>query len=383
LKIGVAKETLPGEARVALVPSMVPLLTKGGHGVLVQSGAGEGAHYSDARYEETGATVVKSASELYESSEVVLKVQPPQAEGKGSEIALLKADSVLISHLAPAENKGVAKLLAEKGVTLFAVEFVPRITRAQSMDALSSQATAAGYKAVLLAADHLSKFFPLLMTAAGTIHPANVLILGAGVAGLQAIATAKRLGAKVEAFDPRPAVKEQVESIGAMFVDMELPKEDAEGEGGYAKAMSEEFLKKEQEAIAGRLPKMDVVITTAAIFGKRAPMLITEDMVKLMPEGSIIIDIAAGTGGNCELTEGGKVVEKHGVRVFGEPNLPAKLPFHASEMYSRNLVNLINYIYPEADSEPDFEDEITGSSCVIRGGEIVNETVKNMVGGGG
>jgi NAD(P) transhydrogenase subunit alpha len=258
------------------------------------------------------------------------------------------------------------------------MELIPRITRAQSMDALSSMATVAGYKAVLLAADHIHKMFPLLMTAAGTISPATVLILGAGVAGLQAIATAKRLGAKVEAFDPRPAVKEQVKSLGATFVEMELPS-DAETAGGYAKELSPEFIQKEMEAIGGRLPKVDVVISTAQVFGKKAPLLITADMVKILRPGSIIVDLAAEQGGNCELTEAGKTVLHNGVKIIGAVNLPATMPFDSSQLYSRNVQNLFRHLYPKPDSQPDQNDEITRGCCVTNAGEIVNDAVRKTL----
>jgi NAD(P) transhydrogenase subunit alpha len=379
LKIGVPKEIAERETRVAIVPSAVSLLKRGGHEVIVESGAGQRANYPDEQYKEAGAVLVEDPKELYRESQVVLKVQAPRE----SEVELLSEGCVLIGFLSPVENIDLIKTLAQRRITSFALEFIPRITRAQNMDALSSMGTVVGYKAVLLAADHIGKFFPLLMTAAGTIYPANVLVLGAGVAGLQAIATAKRLGARVEAFDPRPAVREQVESLGAHFVEMELPKEDIETKGGYAKEMSEEFLRKEQEAIAKRLPKMDVVITTAAIFGKRAPILITEDMVKLMPKGSVIVDVAASTGGNCQLTVQDKVVEKHGVVIFGETNLAALLPYHASEMYARNLVNLLTHLYPKADSPLNFEDEIIKGACVTRGGAVVSEYLKNLMQSGG
>jgi len=268
-------------------------------------------------------------------------------------------------------------MLKGKKVTAFDMGFVPRITRAQSMDALSSMATISGYKAVIMSADYLRKMFPLMMTAAGTVTPANVLILGAGVAGLQAIATAKRLGAKVSAFDPRAVVREQVESLGARFVEMEMP-EDAETEGGYAKEMGDAFLKKEQEAIAAHLKKTDVVITTAQIFGKKAPILITEEMVKLMPEGSVIIDLAAEMGGNTALTEKNKIVEKHGVRIEGVTNLPASVPFHASQMYSKNITNLFKLIFNEENI--DWDDEITKGACVVKDGVIVNSLVEKIVG---
>ena len=383
MRVGIPKETLAGESRVALVPAMVAVLKRNGHEVVVESGAGEKAYFPDDDYKEAGAEVVESAAEVYEAADVVFKVQPPRMDGKAKEAELLKEGSVYIGYLVPHESKPLIELFVRNKVTCFAVEFIPRITRAQSMDALSSMATVVGYKAVLIAADTLGKFFPLLMTAAGTVHPANVFVLGAGVAGLQAIATARRLGARVEAFDPRPAVREQVESLGAQFVEMELPEEDVETKEGYAKELGEEFLRREQEAIAAKLPRTDVVITTAAVFGKRAPLLITEEMVKLMPKGSVIVDVAAPTGGNCELTVPGKVVRKHGVTIVGETNLASSLPYHASLMYSRNLANLFNHLYPKADSELDFEDEITASACVTHDGRIVNEYVKNMIDGGG
>jgi NAD(P) transhydrogenase subunit alpha len=272
--------------------------------------------------------------------------------------------------------------LVERKITCFAMDYIPRITRAQSMDALSSIATVAGYKAVLVAAYHLGKFFPLLMTAAGTIPPANVMILGAGVAGLQAIATARRLGAKVEAFDPRPAVKEQVKSLGAQFIEMEVP-EDVETAGGYAKEQSEAFLQKERDAIATRLPKMDIVITTAQVFGKRAPVLITENMVKMMRTGSVVVDLAADQGGNCELSKPRETVFKHGVTVIGVVNLANTIPVHASQMYSKNITNLFLHLYKSPEGKLDFADEITKGACLTHQGEIVNEAAKKILQTGG
>jgi NAD(P) transhydrogenase subunit alpha len=284
--------------------------------------------------------------------------------------------------LAPRSGGNALTTFLKRNITSFSMEYVPRISRAQSMDALSSMATVAGYKAVLLATERLGKMFPLLMTAAGTVPPATVLVLGVGVAGLQAIATAKRLGAKVEAFDPRPAVKDQVKSLGATFIEMELPKEDVETKGGYAKEQSAEFIKKEMEAIAARLPKVDVVISTAQIFGKQAPILISEEMVKLMKPGSVIVDLAAEQGGNCALTEVGKTVERYGVAIIGAANLPALVPIDASLMYSKNIVNLFKHLYPKNGSQPDFSDEIVKGACITRGGEIVNDTVRTLLSGG-
>lgn len=373
--IGVPKEIAPGETRVALIPAGVPVLTKMGHEIWVESGAGTASFFSDQQYTEQGAKIVKDTGRLYKESDVILKVQPPQDHPvlKKPESELTGEKATWLSFLAPLDNRSAIESLAGRQITSFAMEFVPRISRAQSMDALSSMATLAGYRAVLIGAGRLGKIFPLMMTAAGTVPPATVLVLGVGVAGLQAIATAKRLGAKVEAFDPRPAVKDQVKSVGAKFVEMELPEEDVETSGGYAKAQSDMFLQKEQEAIAARLPKVDVVITTAQIFGKKAPILISEEMVKLMPPGSVIIDLAAEQGGNCALTKAGETLEKYGVTIYGAVNLPATLPHHASQMYSKNITNLFRHIF--AEGQPDFEDEITSGACLTRAGNIVNQMV--------
>jgi NAD(P) transhydrogenase subunit alpha len=374
----VLKETKQGETRVALTPNVVADLIKFGAEVYVEKDAGESAFFSDSHYTSAGAKIVKDAKALCSEAEVILKINPPT----DSELKNMKDGSTLIGLFWVLINKDLAKKLSAKKMTIFSLELVPRISRAQSMDVLSSMATVAGYKAVLLATERLGKFFPLLMTAAGTITPANVFVLGAGVAGLQAIATARRLGAKVEAFDTRPAVKEQVESLGARFVEMEMPK-DSETKGGYAKELSEEFIKKEHEAISSRLPKVDVVITTAQVFGKKAPVLITEEMVKLMQKGSVIVDLASEQGGNCTLSEAGKTVEKFGVTIMGPVNLPALMPFHASQMFARNVVNLVKNIYGAESREPNFADEVTGGCCVSNKGEIVNEMVKKALGGGG
>ncbi|NOY05424.1 MAG: Re/Si-specific NAD(P)(+) transhydrogenase subunit alpha [Chlorobi bacterium] len=384
MKIGIPKEIHAGETRVAVIPQMISTFTKSQHEVFVEAGAGAGASFSDEEYEKGGATIIPNPADLYNTADILVKVQPPAMHPvtKTHEVLMMREGAVLIGYLAPSTNREAIEKLVERKIIAFAMEFIPRITRAQSMDALSSMATIAGYKAVLIAANNLPKIFPLLMTAAGSIPAANVLVLGAGVAGLQAIATAKRLGAKVQAFDPRPAVKEQVESLGAKFVEMEQL-EDVETEGGYAKEQSDEFLRREQQVIGERLPRMDVVITTAQIFGKRAPILITEDMVQLMPKGSIIIDLAAEQGGNCELTEAGKMTEKYGVRIYGAVNLPAQVPVHASQMYSKNVTNLFKHLYQAEDGALDFEDEITKGACITRNGEIVNEIVKNIIQTGG
>ena len=373
MKIGIPKEISEGETRVALAPAHIKELLKKNHQVTVESGAGENAAFSDEDYKKEGAVIINNVNELYSNSDVILKVQPPEP----SEIKNLKENSVFIGFLSLFKDSSILDTFKQKNITSFAMEFVPRITRAQSMDALSSMATIGGYKAVLIAADHLPKLFPLLMTAAGTVPPASVLVLGAGVAGLQAIATAKRLGAKVEAFDPRPAVKEQVMSLGARFVEMEQ-EENVETAGGYAKEQSKDFLQREQEAIAGRLPKTDVVITTAQIFGKASPILITEEMVKLMKRGSVIVDIAAEQGGNCELTKAGETVEKHGVKIFGALNLPATMPVDASQLYSKNVTNLVSLLF-QGETFPDFEDEVVKGTCITHKGEVVNTFLKERL----
>lgn len=374
MKIGIPKEIAPGETRVALVPALVSTYTRDKHEVFVETGAGLAASFPDEAYAHAGAHIVQDASQLYASVDMVFKVQPPTPH----EATLLREGASFIGFMAPFANLQLVKTFASRKVTSYSMEFVPRITRAQSMDALSSMATIAGYKAVLLGADHIGKMLPLLMTAAGTITPATVLILGAGVAVLQAIATARRIGARVEAFDPRPAVKEQVKSLGATFIDMELP-EDAETKGGYAKELSADFIKKEMEAISARLPKVDLVISTAQVFGKKAPLLITAEMVKLLRPGSVIVDLAAEQGGNCELTEAGKTVVKHGVSILGAVNLPAMLPIDASNMYSRNINNLFRLLYPKPDAKPAFSDEVVKGTCITHDGHVVNEAVKNTL----
>ena len=385
MKIGIPKEIVDGETRVALVPSHIKELLKKNHEVLVETGAGKKAAFSDEEYTAAGASIVEDAAAVYSRSDAIMKVQPPGFNKNldKKEEDLLKENTVYIGFLSLFQDRSFLETFKQKNIISFAMEFVPRITRAQSMDALSSMATVAGYKAVLMAADHLPKLFPLLMTAAGTVPPASVLILGAGVAGLQAIATAKRLGAKVEAFDPRPAVKEQVMSLGARFVEMEQ-EENVETAGGYAKEQSKDFLQREQEAIAHRLPKTDVVITTAQIFGKTSPVLITGEMVKLMRPGSVIVDIAAEQGGNCELTKAGEMVEEHGVSIFGAVNLPAAMPVDASQLYSKNITNLfLHLLHAQEGKFPDFEDEITAGACITHNKEMVNAFLKQRLNLGG
>jgi NAD(P) transhydrogenase subunit alpha len=380
LKVAVAREVFEGETRVALIPASVEGLRKSGHEVLMESGAGAHAWFLDDQYEAAGAAIVKDPEELYRAADVVLKVNPPEMHPQAGrhEVDLLREGAAIIGFLMPLDNPEVVEKLIRRRITSFAMEYVPRITRAQSMDALSSMATVSGYKAALMAADHLRKFFPLLMTAAGTILPATVLVLGAGVAGLQAVATAKRLGARVEAFDPRPAVKEQVHSLGAQFVEMEVS-EQVETAGGYAKEQSEEFLRREQQTIAARLPKVDVVITTAQVFGKKAPILITEEMVKGMRPGSVIVDLAVRQGGNCALSRPRETVEKFGVTIIGAWNLAASIPIHASQMYAKNVTSLFLSIYPSPAAVPNFEDEVTKASCITHGGEIVQASVRKAL----
>jgi NAD(P) transhydrogenase subunit alpha len=373
VKVGTPRETAPDERRVALVPDTATRLGAAALEVNVESGAGSAAYITDEAYQQAGAKIVKSAATLLGEADAVLKVQAPSA----AEVALLKKGTVLISFLQPATQGDIVRALAKRGVTAFSLELVPRISRAQSMDALSSQASAAGYKAVLMAAGRLGKFFPMMMTAAGTIPPARVLVMGAGVAGLQAIATARRLGAVVSAYDVRPAVKEEVQSLGATFIELAL--ETQEGEGGYAKEQSEEFLRKQRELIGEHVAKSDVVITTAAVPGRRAPLLVTGEMVKGMRPGSVIVDLAAETGGNVELTKAGTDVEVGGVTIIGTRNVPSTMPLHASQLYARNVANLLLHLVKDGAIVLDFDDEITKGCCVTHDGEIVNERAKQMV----
>lgn len=382
MNIGVPKEIAAGETRVALTPAAVKQFVRDGHQVLVEAGAGTAAAMPDADYAAAGARVVRGAEEVYAGADLVAKVRAPLQQGGVDEAGLVRKEGVYIGFLPPFGSQATVKRFLERNVTSYAMEYVPRITRAQSMDALSSMATIAGYKAVLMAANRMRKIFPLMMTAAGTISPATVLVLGAGVAGLQAIATAKRLGARVEAFDPRPAVKEQVKSLGATFIDMEMP-EDAETAGGYAKELSPEFIRKEMEAIAARLPKADVVISTAQVFGKKAPLLVTGEMVRLMKPGSVVVDLAAEQGGNCELTQAGKEVDAGGVTIIGAVNVPAMIPTDASQMYAKNVLNLFQYLYKKGADGPDFNDDIPKGCCITRGGSIVNEAFRKAHAQGG
>ena len=375
MRVAVLKEARSAENRVALVPLGVKALVKRGLTVTVQSGAGETSGISDLIYREAGAEIATNAQDTLKYAEVILVVNPPPS----NELDFLSEGSILVGFLDPLSNSDLVSRLVELNVTGISMELVPRITRAQSMDALSSQATVAGYKAVLLAANHLPKFLPMFTTAAGTIRPAKALILGAGVAGLQAIATARRLGAVVEAFDVRPAVKEQVESLGASFLESE-EEVTAEGEGGYAKELTEDQHHKELELIGDALADTDIVITTAQIPGREAPVLITEDMVKTMKYGSVIVDLASESGGNCELSKAGETVLAHGVQILGPSNLPTSIPVHSSQMYSKNIVTLISeFLGDDGELQLDFENDVVGPSTVTHGGEVRNERVQSAM----
>jgi len=365
LKIGVPKETAANERRVALVPDTAGRLVKTGLEVVVEQGAGTAAAFPDDAYHAAGAGLVAAPADVFGRSDVVLKVQPPST----AEVALCGEGTALVAVFQPAAERDVVAALAARKVTAFSLALLPRITRAQPMDVLSSQATVAGYKAVLLAATTTGRLFPMLVTAAGTLAPARVLVLGAGVAGLQAIATARRLGALVSAFDVRPAVKEQVESLGAKFLQLEIA-EQAEAAGGYAKQLSEETHRRELAFIAQHVKDADVVITTAAIPGKRAPILITADAVRGMKPGAVIVDLAAETGGNCEVTEPGSEVRRDGVIVLGPLNLPSTLPLHASQMYARNVSSFLLYVVRDGRLNLDFSDEIIRETCVTHAGEV-------------
>ncbi|MEB3233365.1 MAG: Re/Si-specific NAD(P)(+) transhydrogenase subunit alpha [Leptolyngbyaceae bacterium] len=380
MKIAVAKETDTGERRVALTPDVVARLVKQGLNVSVEAGAGEKSFFSDEEYEAAGASIVAGAEAAWGDADLILKVQPPaRLENGGLELDWLKAGQTLISFLNPLAEPERVQAIAQKNVTAFSMELIPRTTRAQSMDALSSQASLAGYKAVLLAAAELPKFFPMLTTAAGTIRPAKVFIMGAGVAGLQAIATARRLGAVVEAFDIRPEVKEQVLSLGAKFVEVAL-EEDTAGGGGYAKELSEEAKAKSRELVASHVSNADAVITTAQVPGKKAPLLVTAEMVSSMKPGSVIVDLAAGQGGNCAYTEAGRTVNHHGVTIIGPENLPASVPVHASQMYAKNLQALLQLLVSkEGELNLNFEDDIISDACLTHAGEIRNERVKSAL----
>jgi len=379
--VGVPKETLPGERCVALTPAAVKQLAKIGLEVAIEAGAGEAAGFPDAAYAEEGAKLVSSRDELFATVEAICQVKSlggnPDA-GKGDLDRFRQGQAVIAFH-EPLTAHEETKALAARGVTAISMELIPRITRAQSMDALSSQATVAGYKGVLLAASTLPRFFPMFMTAAGTISPAKALVVGAGVAGLQAIATAKRLGAVVSGYDVRPVVKEQIESLGAKFVELDLGTEDAEDAGGYAKEQSEDFAARQQAALGEVVASHQVVITTAAIPGKRSPVIVTEEMVRGMEPGSVIVDLASERGGNCALTRPGETIVAHGVTIIGPINLPTTMPYHASQMYANNIVNLLKEIVKEGQLDLDPSNEIVEGTVVCRGGEIVHARVRELM----
>lgn len=374
MRIGVPKETVEGEHRVALVPDVVAKFVKNGHEVIVEGGAGAGAMLPDSAFSEAGATIGDRSQVL--GADVVVGVAPPTPE----QISGFNSNSVVIGFLQPLTNGEGVKALASAGVTSFAMESVPRISRAQSMDALSSQSNVAGYRAAIIGSQELGRFYPMLMTAAGTIRPATVLVLGAGVAGLQAIATARRLGAVVQAFDVRAAVKEQVESLGAKFLEFDLGG-DLEGEGGYAKELTDEQRARQQELLTEAIGKVDVVITTALVPGRPAPKLVTAAAVEGMKPGSVIVDLAGEAGGNCELTKPGETVIEHGVKIVSPLNLPATMAEHASQLYAKNIESLLELMTgEEGNLALDFEDEIIAGACITKDGQIVNEGAKSAAG---
>ncbi len=377
VKLAVIKESRPGEDRVAIVPEVAARLVKTGVDVVVQSGAAHGAKFSDEQFVQAGATVVPDATAALAVADFVAHVQPLTTD----EVAMLPQGVSVMSFLQPVAQSDVVAALAAKGATVYSLDLLPRISRAQSMDALSSQATVAGYRAGLSAAEHLAKFFPMFMTAAGTVPPAKVLVMGAGVAGLQAIATARRLGAVVRAYDVRAAAKEEVQSLGAKFVELDLETQD--GSGGYAKEQSAEYLAKQQELLAAEVAASDVVITTAQIPGRKAPVLVTEPMVRGMAEGAVIIDMAADSGGNCELSVAGEDIVVDGVTVVGLTNPPASMPTHASFLFARNIANFLGLVVTDGQLVPDFEDEIVVGTCVVRAGRVVHGPTVEALGLGG
>lgn len=380
--VGVLRETYPGEHRVALVPAVLPSLKKGGMDVIVESKAGEQAGYPDSAYIEKGATIASSRAQVFEKADCVVQVRLLGAnltEGQ-ADLTGFRKGQMLIGMAEALTAPQSVQDLASREVTAFALELMPRITRAQSMDILSSMGTVAGYKAVLIAASSLPKMFPMLMTAAGTVTPAKVLIIGAGVAGLQAISVAKRLGAAVEAYDIRPAVKEQILSLGAKFVELPLETGAAEDKGGYAKAQDETFYRKQRELLGKVIATSDVVISTAAVPGKKAPILITADMVGAMAPGSVIVDLAAERGGNCELTKPGHTIVMHGVTIHGPENLSSTVPFHASQMYAKNVATFLLHLVKKGEIQLDMNDEITKETMMTRNGEVVQPRIREVLG---
>jgi NAD(P) transhydrogenase subunit alpha len=381
LTVGVVAESAPGERRVAMVPASLGVLNKTGVQFLMESGAGVRAGFPDSEYTEKGVRLAPRA-EVFQGADVLLQVRAPGAnpDTGDSDLKLMRRGQTVIGFGEPLTAGDAARSLAERGVTFLAMELMPRITRAQSMDALSSMATIAGYKAVLLAADALPRMFPMLMTAAGTVAPARVLIIGAGVAGLQAIATARRLGAVVSGYDIRAVVREQIESLGARFVVLNIENAAAEDKGGYAKAMDENFYRRQREALGDVLAEQNVVITTAAVPGRKAPILVTREMAARMAPGSVIVDIAAERGGNCELTRPGEEVEQNGVRILGPVNLPSTIPYHASQMYGKNIATFLKHLIRDGQLALDLEDEIVRETLVTRDGDVVHPRVRETLG---
>ncbi|HLX74013.1 MAG TPA: Re/Si-specific NAD(P)(+) transhydrogenase subunit alpha [Terriglobales bacterium] len=378
--IGVPKESYPGERRVALVPLVVPALIKAGFQVVVEAGAGEQAGYPDASYAEKGARIVSQRAAVFSESDIIVQILcygSNDVTGH-ADLPLMRKNQVLIGFLRPLGSVEVLQEIADRGVTSFSVESIPRTTRAQSMDALSSMATICGYKAVLVAADRLPRLFPMLTTAAGTITPARVLVIGAGVAGLQAIATARRLGAVTSAYDLRPAAKEQVQSLGGRFVELPVEAKDAQDERGYARAQDETFYQRQRELLGRVVRESDIVITAAVIPGKKSPVLVTREMVDGMAPGSVILDLAAERGGNCELTRTGQTVIEHGVTIIGAINFASGVPYHASQMYARNLTAFLQYLVKDGKLQLNQEDEIIRDTLVTQGGEIVNQRVRDF-----
>jgi NAD(P) transhydrogenase subunit alpha len=379
--VGVPRETFPGERRVALVPSVVPTLAKSKLDFVVEAGAGIAAGYPDAEYTAKGARIVADRAEVFRASDIIVQVLAHGSNDKTgqADLPLFRRDQVLIGFLRPLGELKTIQEIAATGVTSFAVELMPRTTRAQAMDALSSMGTICGYKAVLIAADTLPRIFPMLTTAAGTITPARVFIIGAGVAGLQAIATARRLGAVTSAYDMRPAAKEQVQSLGGRFVELPIEAKDAQDAGGYAKAQDEEFYRKQRELLGRVVAESDVVITAAVIPGKKSPVLVTKEMVARMAPGSVIVDLASERGGNCELTRAGENVVTDGVTIIGRINLASTVPYHASQMYARNITAFLQYLVPDGKLQLKLDDEIIRSTLLTRAGEIVNERVREFL----
>ncbi len=380
--IGVPKETFPGARRVALTPHVIPSLAKAGLTVTVESGGGDAAGFPDTAYQEKGARIISSRAELFAGAEMVLQIHAlgTNPAHRETDFPHLRSTHVLIGLMDPLGKAETIREASTKGVTAFALELIPRFARAQQMDVLSSMATVAGYKAVLLAAETLPKFFPLLMTAAGTITPAHVLVVGAGVAGLQAIATARRLGAAVEAYDVRPAVAEQVESLGAKFVRLPLDTETSEDKGGYARELNEDTQRKQRELLARVVAGSDVVITTALVPGQPAPLLITEEMVAGMAPGSVIVDLAAEQGGNCALTRPNEVVLHRGISILGPVDLPATIPYHASQMFAKNVATFVLHLVKEGRLQIDRKDEILQETLVTQGGDVVHPRVRKQLG---